>query len=398
MTTEPASLAPATTTPVAGNDSIRLVGYLAFVLIGWGGLLVPALIRSVEHDFSQTDAGLGIWYFVSALFWAAGGVGAGFLTEHVGRRVTLPLAALSLGLGLAVLALAPSWPVFLFAAAPLSLGAGGLDAGVNGLFLDLHPGQGGALSLLHFFFSIGALAAPFVVGVAVDSGVPWRLVPLASGAAAIVVGAALYWARPASGKRTRHGDVANAASAIPLLGIPLLLLAIAIGCYVAAEIGTSNWLVRFLAAAPLTLATATLSLFWAGLAAGRLLASRVADRFDPVAFATACAILAGIAGLVAVLAPNLPLAMLAFAVAGLGQGPIYPMIMTIGGTLQPARSGAVSGLLTGAAVIGGLIYPPVIGFISVSAGIAVGLIGAALLALGAAVALVVSHLLRPARP
>ena len=47
----------------------------------------------------------------------------------------------------------------------------------------------------------------------------------------------------------------------------------------------SNWLVRFLEPAPLTTATTALSLYWAGIAVGRLLAARFADRFDHVLFA-----------------------------------------------------------------------------------------------------------------
>jgi hypothetical protein len=62
--------------------------------------------------------------------------------------------------------------------------------------------------------------------------------------------------------------------------------------------------------------------------------------------------------------------------------------MTIGGILQPARSSAVSGMLTAGGVVGGLAYPPVIGFISVTAGIGAGLIGAGLLAIVSALALV----------
>ena len=388
---------------IATADSIdearrlRFLGYLSFGLIGWAGLLVPSLIRSIEHDFSQTDAGLGVFYFVGASFYATGGLCSGLLTERLGRRVTLPLAAALLSIGLAGLALAPTWPLFLLAAVPLSLGGGGIDAGVNGLFLDLHPGKGNALNMLHFFFSVGALGSPFVVGILVDAGVAWRLVPLGTAFVALAIGRQWLTAKVAPGKRepaqARDGRLVTPR----LLTIPLLMLAIAIGCYVAAEIGTSNWLVRFLASAPLTLATASLSLFWGGLAVGRLLASRYADRFSPVVFATACAIVAGTAGVAAVLVPNVPASIALFALAGLGQGPIYPMIMTIGGNLHPGRAGAVSGVLTGSAVLGGLIYPPVIGFISVTAGIGAGLLGAGLLTLGAAAALVTAHVLQRQR-
>jgi fucose permease len=278
--------------------------------------------------------------------------------------------------------------LFLLSAVPMSLGGGGIDAGVNGLFLDLHPGKGNALNMVHLFFSVGALVAPVVVGILVDNGVAWPLIPLTT--AFVYVALGRYWrnARVASGKRQpappREGRIVTGR----LLTVPLLLLATGIGCYVAAEIGTSNWLVRFFASAPLTTATASLSLFWGGLAVGRFLASKFADRFNPVAFAVGCALLAGVAGVGAVLVPNVPASIALFALAGLGQGPIYPMIMTIGGSLHPGRASGVSGVLTGSAVIGGLIYPPVIGFISVTAGIGAGLLGAGLLSIGAGAALV----------
>ncbi len=376
---------------------VRFLGYLSFALIGWGGLLVPSLIRSIEHDFGQSDAGLGIFYFVSAAFYATGGLLSGLLTERLGRRVTLPLAALLLSGGLAGLALAPTWPLFLLAGVPFSLGGGSIDAGVNGLFLDLHPGKGNALNMLHFFYSVGALGAPFVVGLLVDNGVAWPLIPLGTAAVVLVLGCFWLTAKVASGKRAPAQARDHRLVTPRLLTIPLLMLAIAIGCYVAAEIGTSNWLVRFFASAPLTTATASLSLFWGGLAVGRLLASRYADRFSPVPFAVGCALLAGIAAVAAVLVPNVPASIALFAVAGLGHGPIYPMIMTIAGNLHPGRAGAVSGVLTSSAVIGGLIYPPVIGFISVTAGIGAGLFGAGLLALCAAGALLAANVLQRRR-
>ena len=36
------------------------IGAAAFLLIGWSGLLVPSLIRSVEAAFDQSDAGIGV--------------------------------------------------------------------------------------------------------------------------------------------------------------------------------------------------------------------------------------------------------------------------------------------------------------------------------------------------
>jgi len=174
--------------------------------------------------------------------------------------------------------------------------------------------------------------------------------------------------------------------------VPLIALALAIGFYVSSEIGVSSWLVRFLESASNDVATATLGAFWGGLALGRLAASRVADRFRPVRFATACALGAAIALLGAIAVPWLPVSIALFVLSGFAFGPVFPMIVTIGGALYPHRLAAVTGGLTGSAVVGGIIYPPVMGFISDGAGIGVAMFGAGLLAFACAGALVAASL------
>ena len=84
------------------------------LLIGWSGLLIPSLIRSVKTDFVQTDAGMGLFYFVYAVAYALASLGGGLLTERLGRRTVLTGAALLHGVGLLTLGTAPpgrsSWP------------------------------------------------------------------------------------------------------------------------------------------------------------------------------------------------------------------------------------------------------------------------------------------------
>jgi fucose permease len=59
----------------------------------------------------------------------------------------------------------------------------------------------------------------------------------------------------------------------------------------------------------------------------------------------------------------LPLSIAAFAAAGVASGPVFPMIVAIGGERYPERSAAVGGSLTGMAVIGSVVYPPTMGFL-----------------------------------
>jgi MFS transporter, FHS family, glucose/mannose:H+ symporter len=395
----------------SGPAAAGILGCVAFVLIGWSGLLVPSLIRSVKEAFGQSDAGIGVYYFLYATAYATGSLGGGLLTERLGRRFVLGIAVGVHAIGLVALGLAPSWLVFLVAGMPSGLGAGAVDGGVNGLFLDrFRSGRGRALNLLHLFFSIGALVAPLAIGFLVEGGTGWQAIVVATGVTAIPI-AVLFGIvtmpggrrhgrvpaepgldPPAPGGTAAEADAGLSTSRVAAmrrgLAAPLILLGVAIAFYVASEVGVSSWLVRFLEPAPLTTATTALSLYWAGLAVGRLVSSQVADRFDHLRFATVCAVGIAVALVGAIFVPSLPISMALFALAGFASGPVFPMIIAIGGERYPDRSAAVSGFLTGAAVIGSTTYPPIMGFLSVSVGLTVAMVGNVILGLACAGALV----------
>ena len=355
------------------------------LLVGWTGLLVPSLIRSIEPAFDQTDAGIGVFFFVNSVAYVSGSMLGGLLTERIGRRVVLPLAVTLIAIGLAGMATVPTWELFLVLAIPFGLGAGAIDGGMNGLVLDLYPdSRGRALNLLHLFFSLGALASPLVVGRLVEAGAGWQTVIIGTALAAVPIAILLVVADVPSGRHTRGGATTGARIG---LSVPLIALAVAIACYVASEIGVSNWLVRFLESATLGLATSALALFWGCLALGRIGTAALGDRFDHARFAATAALVAGIALVAAVLVPSLPASIVLFGVVGFAFGPVYPLIMAVGGDRYPSRSAAVSGFLSGSAVIGAIVYPPLMGFVSVEAGLGVAMIGAAILAFACAAVL-----------
>jgi fucose permease len=305
------------------------------------------------------------------------------LIERFGRHLVLTVAALLIGIGLVALATVSSWTLFLAAAIPFGAGSGAIDGGTNGLVLDLYPtSRGRALNLLHLFFSLGALMAPLVVGRLVEAGVAWQVVVFATGLAVAPLAVALALVRMPSGRHA-HSDETSSQPGGARIGFswPLLALGIAIACYVGSEIGVSDWLVRFLDTASVGLATAALSLLWASLTLGRLASAKWSDRFDHARFAAVAAFVAAVALVGATLVPSLPISIALFGVAGFAFGPVYPLIMAVGGDRFPGRSAAVSGFLSGFAVVGAVFYPPVMGFISVGIGLAAAMLGAAALSI-----------------
>ena len=370
-----------TPSPRSRPSAAAILGCLTLLTIGWTGLLVPSAIRSIEATFAQSDAGIGLIYLLYSGAYAAGSFGGGPLTERIGRRRVLVAAAILHGLGIASFGLAPTWGLFVASALLAGLGGGGLDGGSNGLYLDLfRTGRGRAMNLLHLFFSIGALSAPLVVGALIEGGVAWQSVFVGSALAPLALAAWYAVAAMPSGRATPSSTSGadGAARSRPLpsgLGLPIALLAVAMATYVASEVGVSSWLVRFLEPAPLSTATLGLSLFWGGLALGRLVSSAIADRFDHVHFTTACAVLLSVALIGAIVVPSLPVSIALFALCGAASGPIFPMVQAIGGERYVDRSAAVSSLLTGFGVVGGTLYPALMGVLSVTVGLTVAMFG-----------------------
>jgi fucose permease len=369
-----------------------ILGCAGLLLVGWTGLLVPSLIRSIEHDFGETDAAIGTFFFVNAIAYASGSLAGGLLTERLGRRVVLPLAVALIVVGLLGMASVPTWVAFLALGIPLGLGGGAIDGGANGLILDLYPAsRGRALNLLHLFFSLGALASPLVVGRLIEAGAAWEAVVAGTAATAIPLAILLAVANLPSGRHARTGSRGTPRIALSLpriaLALPLIALAIAIACYVGAEVGVSDWLVRFLVSASVGLATSALALFWGCLALGRVVSAVLGDRFDHARFAAVSSLAAAIALVAAVLVPSLPASIVLFGVVGFAFGPVYPLIMAVAGDQFPGRTAAVSGFLSASAIIGAILYPPLMGYVSVGVGLGAAMGGAAVLSLACAIVL-----------
>jgi fucose permease len=178
----------------------------------------------------------------------------------------------------------------------------------------------------------------------------------------------------------RHRTVRVDGTPRVTLAWPLVALAVAISCYVASELGVSNWLVRFLDSATVGLATSTLALFWGCLALGRLASAGWSDRFDHARFAAIAAFVSAVALVGAVVVPSLPASIVLFGVVGFAFGPVYPLIMAVAGDRYPTRSAAVGGFLSGIAIVGAIVYPPFMGFVSVEVGLGPAMTGAAILA------------------
>lgn len=369
---------------------------LAYSLIGWRGLLVPSMIRSVEPSFRQDDAGMGLYFLVTAVSYGVGVLAGGRLVRARGQRFAVAGALAAMSVGLVLQGVTGSWPVFVALGVLVSLGASAADIGINSLVLDLFPSsRGRALNLLHVMYSVGALAAPLALAATVEAGVAWQVPMMVSGVVAGTAAVGVRLTVPPGQldppDPDEHPD--NAADVARGRRIPLFLLVMALGtgCYVASEAGVSDWLVRYLDVLPVTAASAALTLFWAGIAVGRIVFARIGNRVDPVVAASVLAPVGGAVLLAAFLLPVGPWTLLLFLGVGFAFGPFFPLMVAAAGARLPSRSATVASTLIFAAVLGAIVYPPAIGFISVAWDLQVAMLGTALLAFAAGAAALASR-------
>ena len=357
-----------------GQSIVVAGGLLAFVMLGWTGLLVPALIREIEFDLGVNDADMGMVFLLGAATFTAGSLFAGWGVSRIGRRPIL-LGGVGILVVGCVGVLVPSWPAFLGTMALRGFGSGIIEVAIQGLFLYAFSGpmQGRAINMVHFCYSLGAALTPIMVATIIAAGASWPMVIAASAIPWLIAGGLLAIAP----MDTRAGQAAIPAARLRPT-VALVAAAVAIAFYVSAEIGVTSWLVRFLADADLGLAAGALTLFWAALALSRLLTARFGGSVAPEVLSMAGFVVAAFALAGAVLAPSIQLSIALFGLTGFAFGPIYAGIILLGGRI-PGRKDAVTGILASSGVAGATVYPPLMGLISVGPGLGVAMAGTAVL-------------------
>jgi fucose permease len=365
--------------------------------------IVGAALPRILGDFG--------WGYASAGAVIAAGAAAYFLASLASGKVIRrlgPKAAIILGVSLCVLGLAffASSPAFLlnFALnAIIGAGQGLIEPVVSWSTLKMdEEGAGRPMNLMHGAFAIGAVAGPVALGLVMGGGLSWtllfRAIALLLGICGLVL-ALLPFSRldgPAEPKEAAEGtgergkkENKRGRGAAYWLGFICLLL------YVGAETGISNWIaeyfVRIFGAEP-SYASLAVSLFWAGLLAGRFATPLVyrGTRSERLFVAFAILLVAATGALCAlgfVARPGFPLwapSTLTFA-SGFGCSIIYPTtISLVGGACREYQSEAVSFAISGGG-LGLFAFPFLMSAIAQAFGIRVGFASYALIAILTAV-------------
>lgn len=324
--------------------------------------LVPPCLPALAELYGVSYAGAGT---LMATFFAAytvAVVAASTWGRRVSRRRLLLAGAAFQVVATVGVGLAGSLPAARLAA--VAFGFGGLaDLLATAILADLGGARSGRLlSWAHGGFALGAVAVPALAGVALDAGVSPRTLFLC--AAALNLGMlAWLWGtvrdvEPHAGGAPRGTVRRLGRDRAFRAGMAVLFL------YILAEVVLSVWLPTWLGdrfGAGVTLASASLAVFWGTMLLGRVVSAPFVDRVPPLR------LLAGAGGatvlvLAAMLAaPTAGLALAGVVAVGLAMASMVPVLQSRVVRRFPGASVQVLGLFGLASGVAGVASPWIVG-------------------------------------
>lgn len=348
--------------------SLLFVIYLGFVSLGLPDGTLGVAWPAIAADLRVPIGLAGTITIVTTLLSAASGFTSG---RVIARFHTGPVVLVSsLLTGSALLALAGSGGLswLLAAAIPLGLGAGAVDAGLNGYVARHYSGR--HMNWLHACWGLGATCGPLVMGEAMKSGHTWRGGYVVLGAAQLVLAAIflvtlrLWSAVPERASATAEAGLEHAPS-LGANSFPAWLSPALLALYVALETAAGLWAGSVLVVARgFTTADAAWCTagYYGSIMTGRLLVGFVIDRWGNRVLIKRGLLLASLGTTVFVFAATPSLAAAGLILIGLGFAPVYPGLMhEVPRRFAPEAAQTVIGRQSGAAYLGMAVLPPALG-------------------------------------
>jgi len=371
----------------AARGSARLLtygAYASFVPIGIAtvllGPLLPTLSAQWSLNYAQAGALFTFQYVASTCAVALSGV----LASRRGFLFPIKTGLILMALGLAFVS-TRSEKLGIACIALYGAGLGVAVPAANLMVAAANPSRRSAtLNLLNFFWSVGAVACPFLVAAAISMNrVPSFLGGVATCSILIAAGIALF-----PSETVQSGAITDTGPVMPLIRANFFAFLI-VGCLFFFYVGTENafggWVASYskaLRAMTPKFAVMTPSFFYVSLMVGRWIAPFLLNWIRDVRIAQAGLLLAFLGSSCLIVSHGSLGVVLSACAAGFGLSSVYPItISLLSRQFESARIGSIMFTLSN---IGGGLLPWTVGIASdhfgtIKIGLLIPLLGCALM-------------------
>jgi fucose permease len=357
-----------------------VVAVLGFVSLGLPDGVLGVAWPSIRRTFGLPPSQLGALLSTAMAGYLVSSVANGPVVARLGVGPLLLWSNVTVVASLVAYAVAPAWAWMVAAGFLVGLGAGGIDAGINAFAAVRFPPS--LVNWLHASYGVGAMLGPLAMTAVLAGGLDWRvgygLIGIALSGMAVTFWLTLdRWRAAAAGARVEGRPPAGPPPPLTAtLRRPMVATQVALFfLYTGLEVTAGQWTYSLFTEArgvPPVTAGVWAGVYWASLAAGRLVFGALTRRFAPDTLLRAVTLAAPLcAGLIWLdagpVAGFLGLAGLGFTFA-----PIFPLLISA----TPARVGAdhagnAIGFQVAAAYLGTAALPGLAGVLAVPLGLEV---------------------------
>lgn len=346
----------------------RLATWMFFALNGFAVGMWVVHIPDVERATGISHSTLGALLLVLGGAAFAGMQVAGPLVDRIGHRRLVPAAGVVLGLGLCGPGYADSWWTLGLTLLLFGFGNGAIDVAMNAQAVVVERAYPRPImAAFHAMWSIGGALAAVVGAATLGAGVPAGVTLTATGLLCVLLslGSARFLSEPSAVPAPPEPAPAAPARRVSPGRVVWLLGALALALMLSEGVA-NDWaalhMEKVLGTSSSTAALAY-GAFAVAMTTGRFLTDRVVAWAGPAAIVRYGAALAAVGLTTAAASPWVPLALVGWALFGLGLSGGVPQLFTAAGNLDTRASGALMarvvglgyvGLLAGPALIGGL--------------------------------------------
>lgn len=354
--------------------------FLAFLCMGFGDAVGPFVGLAKEHFEISTFMATLIQFIGFTMFLILS-IPMGVYQDKKGKKHVLIIGLLVALLGLLVPVFGglDSYPLFLLTIMFLGGGAAILQVSGNPIMRDVSPEgkYSRNLSLGQFIKAIGSLSGPVIPVIALRwFGTDWSLVFPVYSVALMLTLIILLFTR-VEDKKADDSKPATFGSSFKLMGNGFVaMMVMGIFMYVGAEQCMSSGIPLLLSEKYgidiQSLGVAGTGLFFLALVIGRFLGAVILNWMSPKSFLITTVIVSIVGGITLLMGIKV-LAIISIFLIGLGFANVFPLIFSITIDKMPERTNELSGLMI-SAIVGGAILPLVMGQLTDSFSISIGLI------------------------
>ncbi len=156
--------------------------FLSFFTYAAGSVVVPVSLMSLARDlnFRLENGGMtaaGALHLGRTIPMVAAMLMCGFWSGRWGKRRTLGVSVILMGIGIGICAVAPAYSIVLLALAIAGIGEGVIEGLATPFVQDLHLEEPGRyINFSHAFWSIGVVVTVLLSGMLLSHGVSWRVI------------------------------------------------------------------------------------------------------------------------------------------------------------------------------------------------------------------------------